>query len=118
MLVPQPDGPARVVVTDFGLAVRAGDDTSGRHARPTMTGQILGTPDYMAPEQVTVSLGVLPLRLEAALALVELGIRTGRSGSAARLDTLEQEHGRAVSGSSRHRRRPRATVSATNGGEK
>jgi len=52
MLVPQPDGPVRVVVTDFGLAVRAGDDSSASHARPTMTGQIIGTPDYMAPEQV------------------------------------------------------------------
>ena len=52
MLVPQPDGATRVVVTDFGLAVRPEDGTSGAHARPTMTGQILGTPDYMAPEQV------------------------------------------------------------------
>ncbi len=53
MLVPTRDeaDPVRVVVTDFGLARSAatGDSLSNS---VTNTGQILGTPAYMAPEQV------------------------------------------------------------------
>jgi eukaryotic-like serine/threonine-protein kinase len=48
-----PGAPPRVVVTDFGLAFNATD--SGRVSRAasmSLTGEILGTPDYMAPEQV------------------------------------------------------------------
>jgi hypothetical protein len=37
------------------------------------------------------SLGVLPLRFEASLALAELGARTDRAASDARLATLEQD---------------------------
>jgi serine/threonine protein kinase len=47
MLVPTPRG-LRAVVTDFGLA-RAG---VGETAGLTVTGAFLGTPAYMAPEQV------------------------------------------------------------------
>jgi serine/threonine protein kinase len=52
-------GPARkVVVTDFGVArATAGDEpatgtTAPAHARLTATGQAIGTPAYMAPEQL------------------------------------------------------------------
>ena len=51
MLLPQLSGP-RAVITDFGLAWRAGEDRHARHTPPTGPGEILGTPDYMAPEQV------------------------------------------------------------------
>jgi tetratricopeptide (TPR) repeat protein len=49
MLTPASEGP-RVVVTDFGLArsfVPSGETTA------TLSGQPLGTPDYMAPELLT-----------------------------------------------------------------
>ncbi|HWP38336.1 MAG TPA: protein kinase [Gemmatimonadales bacterium] len=50
MLVPQPDGTERAVVMDFGLAKenRAGSGL----AKLTATGIILGTPEFMSPEQI------------------------------------------------------------------
>jgi tetratricopeptide (TPR) repeat protein len=53
ILVPtnDPANPCRVVVTDFGLArSQRANDSLGSSV--TNTGQILGTPAYMAPEQV------------------------------------------------------------------
>jgi serine/threonine protein kinase len=48
MLVPDESGATRVVITDFGLARRSAlDDIS-----ITVTGEAVGTPLYMAPEQV------------------------------------------------------------------
>ncbi|MEE8523819.1 MAG: tetratricopeptide repeat protein [Thermoanaerobaculia bacterium] len=50
MLVPDPEGgPERVVITDFGLAKSAGEDSG-----PQVTADhlMVGTPAYMAPEQV------------------------------------------------------------------
>lgn len=52
MLVEAADGP-RVVVTDFGLArPQVGEGPAGATAALTVDGKALGTPDYMAPEQV------------------------------------------------------------------
>ncbi|HEY2747276.1 MAG TPA: protein kinase, partial [Polyangia bacterium] len=48
MLVPSPSGGARVVITDFGLA-RSIESTT----LPTISGELKGTPAYMAPEQLT-----------------------------------------------------------------
>jgi eukaryotic-like serine/threonine-protein kinase len=50
MLVPTPAGEPRAVVTDFGLARAFGE---GENLHLTVHGDILGTPSYMAPEQVT-----------------------------------------------------------------
>ncbi len=42
-------------ITDFGLAKFAGGDGAETHrAGPTVTGELLGTPNYMAPEQAMV----------------------------------------------------------------
>lgn len=82
MLVPQPEGTSRVVVTDFGLAVRPEDGGSGAHARPTVSGQILGTPDYMAPEQVEGG-DLTPATDVYALGLVMYEMVTGRRPFAA-----------------------------------
>jgi serine/threonine protein kinase/Tfp pilus assembly protein PilF len=48
MLVPNPDGSERAVVTDFGLA-----RSTAERSEHTLTrsGQVLGTPEYMSPEQ-------------------------------------------------------------------
>src|ERR1700726_4391260 len=51
MLVPSSSG-LRAVVTDFGLA-RAHAEGEGRGGKLTVLGEILGTPSYMAPEQVS-----------------------------------------------------------------
>lgn len=51
MLVPSSGG-LRAVVTDFGLA-RAHAEGEGRGGNLTVLGEILGTPAYMAPEQVS-----------------------------------------------------------------
>jgi serine/threonine protein kinase/tetratricopeptide (TPR) repeat protein len=49
-LVPRAQG-IRVVVTDFGLALQSSHELS-LAASVTMSGQVLGTPAYMSPEQV------------------------------------------------------------------
>ena len=53
MLVPSSglNGSVRAVITDFGLA--SAFDADGRDSRLTARGEVLGTPDYMSPEQVT-----------------------------------------------------------------
>jgi len=50
MLVPNPDGSDRAVVMDFGLAKERRADPS--IAKLTATGIILGTPEFMSPEQI------------------------------------------------------------------
>jgi serine/threonine protein kinase len=41
-------------ITDFGLAKFAGDDGEPAPNGPTVTGELVGTPNYMAPEQAMV----------------------------------------------------------------
>lgn len=49
MLVPDSDGLFKTIVVDFGLAKKL--DATGPGAQMNTTGQIMGTPLYMSPEQ-------------------------------------------------------------------
>jgi serine/threonine protein kinase/WD40 repeat protein len=54
------DSQGRPRVTDFGLAKRLGaPGTPGHESELTTTGQILGTPSYMAPEQAAGQVGAV-----------------------------------------------------------
>jgi TolB-like protein len=75
MLVPQSGGP-RAVVTDFGMAWRAGEDAEKRDTTPTLPGELIGTPDYMAPEQLEGG-EVTPATDVYALGLVMYEMVTG-----------------------------------------
>jgi tetratricopeptide (TPR) repeat protein/tRNA A-37 threonylcarbamoyl transferase component Bud32 len=54
MLVPphSPDEETRVVITDFGLAQTGGGSSESRLTSLTEPGWLVGTPDYIAPEQL------------------------------------------------------------------
>lgn len=57
-LVLVPDGDSfRVKITDFGIAGRLPDDPS--QAPPTQASKMLGTPGYMAPEQLELGLATV-----------------------------------------------------------
>jgi serine/threonine-protein kinase len=74
-VVPDPDVPGgeRVKVLDFGIAVR---DHDGRER--TLTGVVLGTPAYMAPEQIDGSGGMDPRVDVFALGVVMYQMVTGK----------------------------------------
>ncbi|HUY31521.1 MAG TPA: serine/threonine-protein kinase [Pirellulales bacterium] len=81
------DGTAKI--TDFGLAKRVEDEDNSQ----TRTGTILGTPDYMAPEQASGNVkDVGPLADVHALGSMLYEFLTGRPPfrSASMLDTLQQ----------------------------
>jgi len=47
-----PSRPPRVVITDFGLAHLLGDTGSVSDGPITLSGDVVGTPEYMSPEQI------------------------------------------------------------------
>ena len=71
--------PPRVVVTDFGLAHSLNDSTGDTLSA---TGELIGTPDYMAPEQINGSL-VTPATDVFALGIVLYEMVTGKRPFAA-----------------------------------
>lgn len=86
MLVPNPDGTSRAVVTDFGLAQGAIDP-----ARRARLGEPrAGTPDYMAPEQVQGG-EVSPATDIYALGIVLFEMLTGRRPFATARERLERD---------------------------
>ena len=67
--------PPRVVVTDFGLAYRL-DDAATSESSITRGGDVVGTPEYMAPEQIEGQ-AVTPATDIYALGLVLYEMLTG-----------------------------------------
>jgi WD40 repeat protein/serine/threonine protein kinase len=88
-------------ITDFGLA-KCLDDTGEAHGRrgPTVTGEFLGTPNYMAPEQATARQVVGPAADVYALGAILYELLTGRppfTGETALETVLQVLHNEPVS---------------------
>ncbi len=75
-------GPPRVVVTDFGLAFAVGEANVAAASSITVAGELLGTPDYMAPEQIEGG-AVTPATDIYALGVVLYEMVTGKRPFAA-----------------------------------
>jgi TPR repeat protein/serine/threonine protein kinase len=75
MLVPGKSGP-RVVITDFGVAYFIGDNANA-DSRLTMTGYFVGSPRYVAPEQIDGSDDITPRTDIYAFGIVLYEILTG-----------------------------------------
>jgi serine/threonine protein kinase len=73
-LVQQPDGTSYIKLLDFGIAKAEVPSEDSPH---TVTGQLLGTPEYMAPEQVR-SKPVSPRTDLYALGIVAFKLLTGQ----------------------------------------
>ncbi len=73
VLVPQPDGPPRVKILDFGIArLKEATPVAGRlGVTLTETGVVIGTPEYMSPEQ---AMGKRGDELDGRSDLYSLGI--------------------------------------------
>jgi WD40 repeat protein/tRNA A-37 threonylcarbamoyl transferase component Bud32 len=82
------DGSDRVRITDFGLAKRVGSD-----ADLTTTGQVIGTPKYMSPEQAAAQHALIgPASDVYALGSILYELLTGRAPfrSDSAIDILRQ----------------------------
>lgn len=91
----EPGKPSRVVVTDFGLANKVNKHPDASISTMTQAGELLGTPDYMAPEQLDGS-AVTPAADLYALGIVIYEMVTGARPFAA--DTPLASAMRRISG--------------------
>ncbi len=73
-LATRSDGPPQVKVLDFGIVKMLEEGTGA-----TGSGQILGTPKYMAPEQASANTPVTPATDRCALGLVAYRLLMGES---------------------------------------
>jgi len=77
ILVAEDEGRSMVKIIDFGLA-RAVDDRMAPDAAHTMQGQLLGTPEYMSPEQAAGDIARIDTRSDVfALGVVLYELLTG-----------------------------------------
>ena len=74
-LAEREDQPPTVKILDFGVAKMTSGTTEGNS---TATGQILGTPRYMAPEQASGAKQVTPAADRCALGLIAFRLLCGR----------------------------------------
>jgi serine/threonine protein kinase len=74
-LAERAEQPSIVKVLDFGVAKMTSGTTEGNS---TATGQILGTPRYMAPEQASGSKQITPAADRCALGLIAFRLLCGR----------------------------------------
>lgn len=73
-LTTRDDGAPLVKILDFGIVKMVEEATAA-----TSTGQILGTPKYMAPEQATANASVTPATDRCALGLIAYRLLVGES---------------------------------------
>jgi hypothetical protein len=73
-LTTRDDGAPLVKILDFGIVKMVEEATAA-----TSTGQILGTPKYMAPEQATANASVTPATDRCALGLIAYRLLMGES---------------------------------------
>jgi WD40 repeat protein len=93
------DEEGRPLVTDFGLAKRSGDDSG-----LTLSGAIVGTPSYMAPEQASGEKVAFTAQTDVyGLGAVLYALLTGRPPFVAdtMIETIEQVRGRTPAPPSR-----------------
>lgn len=76
-LVREQDGDIRVVLTDFGVAREAGAGSGSRDDALTASNVVIGTPEYMAPEQLELE-AAMPASDIYTLGLVAFEMLTGK----------------------------------------
>ncbi len=79
ILVANVDGTAAPKIIDFGVAKAISDDARTDATRQTVQGQILGTPEYMSPEQAELGPAVVDTRSDVySLGAVLYELLTGQ----------------------------------------
>jgi hypothetical protein len=73
-LATRSDGPPQVKILDFGIVKMIEEETGA-----TGTGQVLGTPKYMGPEQASANAQVTPATDRCALGLIAYRLLMGES---------------------------------------